>query len=327
MHQQKGPFDREAMDLVDVADPPPADVADPPPAEDSPLVLADPPPAEGTPPAAEVSTAGEDGPPIILPMDPRIRQRRVEVRRSEGRRRLRILFGVLGVFTLGGAALAVAHSPLLDVRHVRVSGAAHTDPDTVVHAAGLDRRHHMIDISGVAIARRVRRLPWVRSVHVQVSWPSTVRLVITERSPAIVVAAGPGKVPTRWALADGSGRVVEVIDGPAPSMVRLVGIPAPGPPGSKLDAAADGPLTVLAALPTDLAARVATVELVPAAVVGTTPEIDLDLTTGGTVRLGPLDALADKIVALRTVLARVDLHAMATIDVRVPTAPVLTRKA
>jgi cell division protein FtsQ len=266
-------------------------------------------------------------PPIVLPMDPRIRQRRVAVRRSAGRRRLRILLGGLGVFTLAGAALAVAHSPLLDVRHVRVSGAAHTDPDTIVHAAGLDRRHHMIDISAAAIAGRVRRLPWVGSVHVQVSWPSTVRLVVTERTPVVAEAATPAKAPNRWALADASGRVVDVIDGPAPNLVRLVGVPVPGRPGSQLDGAAAGPLTVLAALPSDLAGRVTTVGLASDSAAGANPEIDLDLSTGGRVRIGSLAALADKIVALRTVLARVDLHAVATIDVRVPTAPVLTRNA
>ena len=67
-------------------------------------------------------------------MDPRIRRRRVAVRRR-GPRRLRILLGVLGVFHPGGVALAVAHLPLLDVRHVRVSGASYTDPETIVHAA------------------------------------------------------------------------------------------------------------------------------------------------------------------------------------------------
>jgi cell division protein FtsQ len=173
----------------------------------------------------------------------------------------------------------------------------------------------------------VKRLPWVRSVHVQVSWPSTVRLVVSERTPVVAVAASPAKVPNRWALVDGSGRVVDVIAGPAPSLVQLVGVPAPGPPGSQLADVAAGPLTVLATLPPELSGRVTAVGLVPGSAAGSTPEIDLDLRTGGTVRIGPLDALADKIVALRTVLARVDLHAVATIDVRVPTAPVLTRNA
>ena len=38
-------------------------------------------------------------------MDPRIHRRRVEVRREEGRRRLRVLVGITGVVAVGGAIL------------------------------------------------------------------------------------------------------------------------------------------------------------------------------------------------------------------------------
>lgn len=316
----------EAPAVDGESDQAPATDGEPDKAPEAPAVESGP----GEAPAVDGGTS-DTAEPAAVPMapaiDPRIWQRRVEVQRRQGRRRLHILLAVLGVFMLGGIALAAAHSPLLDVRHVRVIGAAHTDPEAIVHAAGLDRHHHLIDIRGAAVAAQVERLPWVRSVRVQVSWPSTVRLLVTERSPIAAMAATPGATPHRWALVDGSGRVVDVVDGLAPPLIRLVGVPAPGPAGSQLDAAAAGPLMILAALPPDLAARVSTVQLVSGTSAGSLPEIDLALTAGGIVRLGPPDSLADKMVAIRTVLARVDLHAVATIDVRVPSAPVLTRNA
>jgi hypothetical protein len=46
---------------------------------------------------------------------------------------------------------------------------------------------------------------------------------------------------------------------------------------------------------------------------------------GSSVELGPHDELDAKLLAVRTVLTQVDLACPATIDVRVPSVPVLTR--
>ncbi|MBV8559692.1 MAG: hypothetical protein JO050_02895, partial [Acidimicrobiia bacterium] len=52
-------------------------------------------------------------------IDPRFRQRRIEVRRLEGRRRLRVLLVLAGFFFAALLAWAVTRSPFLDVDHVR----------------------------------------------------------------------------------------------------------------------------------------------------------------------------------------------------------------
>ena len=77
-----------------------------------------------TPPTAPPRPPGTK--PRVI--DARFRQRLIEVRRLEGRRRLRVLI-ILGVF-VGAALLAwgVTRSPFLDVDHVEVSGTVHTTP-------------------------------------------------------------------------------------------------------------------------------------------------------------------------------------------------------
>jgi hypothetical protein len=55
------------------------------------------------------------------------------------------------------------------------------------------------------------------------------------------------------------------------------------------------------------------------------PDLDVTLGYGGVVRFGSTDDLDDKVVAVETVLTRVDLACMALLDVRAPGAPALTR--
>src|SRR4051812_42909210 len=81
-----------------------------------------------------------------LPIDPRIKERRIAVTRDEGRKRLRILGAVMAAASLAGAAVAATHSALLDVDHVRVTGTANTTQADVLRASGLEGHRFMIDV-------------------------------------------------------------------------------------------------------------------------------------------------------------------------------------
>jgi len=246
-------------------------------------------------------------------MDPRIRQRWVAVKREEGRRRLQVLLSVLSVAALGAVAAGVAHSPFLSVSQVQVVGARATDPSDVVHAAGLERRPLMIHVDGGLVDRRVGTLPWIASVRTERHLPSSVRLVVTERAPVAQVPSG-----SQWALVDHVGRILS-IGGHDPSLVAISGVPAPGPPGTRLSARADDALLVATRLPPALRGAVGEVDVADG------PEVELRLRSGGAVRLGPVTDLPAKLVAAATVLAKADAHRLKVLDVRVPEAPVLTR--
>ncbi|HEX2193245.1 MAG TPA: FtsQ-type POTRA domain-containing protein [Acidimicrobiales bacterium] len=248
-------------------------------------------------------------------IDPRLRQRWVETRRQEGRRRLRVVLGVVGLGVLGGASWGATRSPLLDVDRVVVEGATRSGDRLVRSTAGIDRGQALLDVDPGAAARRIGTLPWVLRADVRRDWPGTVRVRVTERVPAAVTRANGGG----WALLDRSARVLAVVPEAPPGLAVVDGIPEAGAPGTRLGAPAAEALAVVTALPPALAPRVAAVA------VGE-EDLSLRLAPHGEVRLGRPEAVEEKLRAAMTVLGVVDGRTVATIDVRIPTAPVLTRR-
>ncbi|HEX2849691.1 MAG TPA: FtsQ-type POTRA domain-containing protein [Acidimicrobiales bacterium] len=246
-------------------------------------------------------------------MDPRIRERRIAVRRDEGRRRLRILVMALSVVAVLGGGYGVTRSPLFDVDKVVVEGATRTPVAEVARAAGLDHHPQMADVDAAAAGRGIEHLPWVATAHVTRRWPGTVVVRLLERSPAATLAAAGGG----WATVDGSGRVVEIGATSPPGLVPLAGVTAP-PVGDTVDDRTRGALSVLEALPAALDARLKGID------VGPDGAIVVHLDAAPPVIFGAPAQVREKLVALSTLLARVDLKGATAIDVRVPTAPVLT---
>jgi len=259
-----------------------------------------------------VTTTEANRPAHVAPrIDPRIRRRRVEVKRDEGRRRLRVLLTGLGFFLAVAAAVGLVHSPLLTVSSVSVLGARATDPTAIVQIARLDTHPLMVDVHAASINRQVAALPWVKTAKTERHWPQSVRITVTERVAVAQLEAGSGQ----WALTDEAGRVLDV--GPRqPDLPVLAGVANPGPPGAVLHAAEA--LTVARVLPPDLRSRVKEVAVVA-------DGIDLALTPRGTAHLGGIDRLGEKLTAVATVLVRIDPKNLAVLDVRVPEAPVVTR--
>jgi cell division protein FtsQ len=249
--------------------------------------------------------------PSRPPIDPRIKERRIAVQRHEGRRRLRVLIGVLAVIALAGAALAATHSPLLDVDRVRLTGNRHVVAADVLRTTGIARGDLMVDADLDGARSRLEALPWVERATVARKWPSTVTVTIVERLPAAAVPAPDG----RWATVDRTGRVLEVTPAPPAGLALVVDVPpvsGPTAPAALTDA-----LAVAGAVPSRLLGRVP-------AVAPTGDGIELRLAPSGVVRFGRADQVGEKLAALETVLDRVT-GPIGVIDVRVPDAPVLTR--
>ncbi|HEX4978602.1 MAG TPA: FtsQ-type POTRA domain-containing protein [Acidimicrobiales bacterium] len=246
---------------------------------------------------------------------PRIRERRAEVRRDAGRRRLRILLNLAVTAGLVAAGFGVTRSPLLDVDTVDIRGATHTPRVDVLDAAGLDERRAMLDLDVEAIERRVRSLPWVAEAHVRRDYPGTVAITLQERTP-IAAVRGPGE--GSWALVDLAGRVLAEV-GAVPPDLPVVAGPAADAPGSTVPPATRGALAVLESLPEVLAGRIPQVDVADAGAVS------LRLDGRIPVAFGPPVEAERKLVALATLVTRADLRRVSAIDVRVPAAPVLTR--
>ena len=256
-----------------------------------------------------------------VPIDPRIRQRRIEVRRDEGRRRLRIVVAaasVVGAVLVGWLA---TRSPVLDVDRVRVEGAVRTAV-TDIRAAGVVRKGDaLVDVDEGAVARRIEQLPWVEDVDVRREWPGTVVVQVTERRAAASARARGGG----WMLVDDSGRLLARQRLPQEGLPAIEGGTWADTPGGELDRPARDALRVAVAIPADRVAAVPVVAVLP----GGTIELRLAAQgkqPGGVVHLGSVEQLDDKLRAVFTVLDRVDLRGLATLDVRVPSAPVITRQ-
>lgn len=293
-----------------------------------------------TPPSIPVRPA--DRRPSVV-VDPRLRERRIAVRRAEGRKRLHRIMAFFGVSTVVLGTMAVIQSPLLDVDHLAVTGTTRTPPDDILAAAGIARGDTMFTIDLGAATEAVEALPWVLEATITREYPGEIAIEVTERTAvAVIEGKGPDGAP-QAVLVDLTGRVLGPVGAEAAAGMVTVGeettgatglLPievtaTPPAPGERIADDLDGAL--------ELAVSAGEVTKGKAQRIVVEPELTVVLAGGGQAVLGAADdpadpagrrggTLADKLDALRTVVARVDLTCLDTIDLRVPTNPVLTRR-
>jgi cell division protein FtsQ len=248
-------------------------------------------------------------------IDPRIRARRIAVQRGMGRRRLQRLVDVGLLLAVAAGFVVALRTPVLDVNAVEVSGNDHTSRDEIVAAAGIAKGDQLIDLDLHAAGEAVAALPWVREAQLHRGIDGAVTVEVTERTPVAVVGEGEEAL-----LVDTEGRAL----GPAfgdPSAATVVAIDGVGEgldPGEFLGDGADDALAVATRLSgvVDLGMRLSVEDGTLSGVVD----------PGISVAFGDAAQLDAKVRSLRTVLEQVDLTCAATIDLRTPGNPVLTRE-
>jgi cell division protein FtsQ len=248
-------------------------------------------------------------------IDPRMRARRVAVLRGEGRRRLRRLLVVLVLAVVAGLAYLATRSPLLDVDRVNTHGLTHTDAAQVLAASGIERGVAMTDVDAGDAEDAIAALPWVDDVRVERDWPGTIEIHVTEREPTATVLGPAGE----WLLVDDTGRVLDRTDGPAADRPTILAAGPVATAGATQPGIGDA-LAVVRLLTPDLHAWVQAVQP------GSDGTVDLLLHGDVRVELGSTAHLRDKIIDLSTVLTRVDLADLSSIDVSVVHTPVVTRR-
>jgi cell division protein FtsQ len=250
---------------------------------------------------------------MTLAADPRLRARKVAVARQAGHRRLVLLSAGLSLVALVVSALMLLHSSLLSARVLHLRGALHESRAEVLSVTGLDAHPPLVDLSQGAVARALERLPWVRTARVVKDWPTGVTISLTERHPVAYVALKAG----RSALIDQTGRILAVVPGVPSGLVAIVPVGPPGAPGTRLRVGV-GVLEVAARLPGSLRSKVAALSFGAAGV-------QARLVNGPEVIFGTATSLGAKLTALSTVLDKVSLHGIVTLDVADPSQPLLTR--
>jgi cell division protein FtsQ len=241
-------------------------------------------------------------------INPRIRERRIEVQREAGRKRLRVLLVVSSVLSAIGLAFLVVTSPVLDVDHIPVVGAQHVTGAQVRAAAAVHRHDHLLFADTGAIARRVEQIPWVEHASVQRDLPGTLKITVTEYTPAAFVRVATGGV----VLVAANGHVIAHANAAPAHTVEVRGVrqaPGVGQLLSPPDAAG-----LAARLPDALGQQVAAIDVSGSGVA-------LVLASGRQIRLGSADDLDAKAASAQAVMAHLGAQCFTYIDVSTPNRP------
>ena len=106
-----------------------------------------------------------------------------------------------------GLAYLAVHSPLLDVDHIRVTGAQHVSRSPRSSAPRRPhRRSRCCSSTPARSPRAIERLPWVEHASVRRDFPGTVAITVTEYAPTTFVRVSR----TQVALVAATGQVDRV---------------------------------------------------------------------------------------------------------------------
>ena len=213
-----------------------------------------------------------------------------------GVRRRTWLILALAALLVAAAVWAVAFSPLLGVRTVRVRGASTVAAADVRRAAAIPAGTPLVRLSAAAISARVKALAPVADAKVSVSYPSTVVITVVERTAVGYLQSGQGEV-----LVDGNGVHFRSVDSAPPGLPRL-------DPGTGDSHAASVAVATVAAALTAAERKAVTV------VGASGRDVSLTLTDGRTVVWGTAERSPQKAQLLAPLLDQPGQ----TIDVSAP---------
>lgn len=240
-------------------------------------------------------------------IEPRLRERRIAVKRAIGRKRLKWALAVSLVVAIVVAALAVLGSGLFAIDEVAVEGAENTD-EAALAAVVADLEGTPVLLADTdAAERELEKIAWVDAARVTTDFPNRATIEISERVPVVAYQA-PDE---QWRVLDGDGRVLlvveeqpvdyEVVTGPQLLDLELGQWAQPGFGDAAM---------LVGALPPAVAAQTENVIVTPD---GT--DLRLTLADGTEVRFGAAQDLVQKLVRLQAKLNELEGRPVNYIDV------------
>ncbi|RLK62195.1 cell division protein FtsQ/DivIB [Actinokineospora cianjurensis] len=222
-------------------------------------------------------------------------------RRRTARRYLVRRWTVLGsLLAVTGLVVLVFFTPVLGANTVEVTGIKDLTADEVRAAAAIEPGTPLATLDTDEIAARIRQLPRVGSVDVSRSFPATVELAITERTPVAVAVRDDGAH-----LLDAAGVDYGTIKAPPP------GLPVLDASGDNATRAATA---VLAGVPPQLA------KVVVSVTARTPTDIRLTLADRRVVKWGDAKNVTRKAAVLGALLTQEGK----TFDVAAPDFPTIS---
>jgi cell division protein FtsQ len=238
-------------------------------------------------------------------IEPRLRERRIAVRRALGRKRLKWALIALVVVAVVVGGLAVLGSSLFAVDDVEVEGAVYTDDDALAAVVEALRGTPVLRVDTAAAERDLEAIPWVEDARVTTDFPDGVKIEIRERTPVLAFRADD----QRYRVIDRQGRVLDVLDGEPLKYLELTSteIPPALSAGQFAPQGFGAAASLVEALTPEMAELAESVAVAPDG-----SDLRLELDGGTEVRFGAAEDLVVKLVRLQTVL---DDHADEPISV------------
>jgi cell division protein FtsQ len=229
-----------------------------------------------------------------------------ENRRSAGARpssRWKVVFvGLLVAGVLGTAAWILLGSRLLVARKIEVTGEHLVTRDRVLAAARVRIGEPLARLNTGAVRDRVEGIQEVETASVERRWPATVRIVVRERSPVVVV-----QHDNRFLQIDRYG-VTVITSAARPHGLPVLAVSSP----TQTDPAMRAGLAVIGELPPWLSHRVV------ALAARSAEDVTVQLTGGVSVVWGAPERAPEKLRLLHGLLVQSPRRDVATIDVSSP---------
>ena len=143
-------------------------------------------------------------------------------RRQRRRRRGRALpwVFVLIAIVLIGAYVFMTRSPLFNITSVTVEGAYKVTVSEVKEKSGIEPGQNLFSFHTSTVEKSIRELIMIKSVVVERILPGRVRIVVAERTPAVIFATGSG-----YYSVDEDGIVISLTSSPEnPAAVLISGV-------------------------------------------------------------------------------------------------------
>ena len=226
-------------------------------------------------------------------MDPRVRARRIAVRRAKGRKRLIWVAIAAAILVVLVGAVAVLASSLFDVRTIDVQGAVYTDPTQLSAIVDQLQGDAILLVDTRQIERQLENIAWVESARVSTEFPHRVFIDIRERKPIATFAGSDNK----FRVIDRDGRVLDIVDGVPIDYMLITGANPDVERGQFAGRQFASAAQLAIALPPEIRALTESI-----GVDATAGNLTLALHNDLTVQLGPEADLSGKLVRLLSVV-------------------------
>ena len=120
---------------------------------------------------------------MTVTMDPRLEDRRRQVREDSARMSTRRILWLLAALALVAGALWVIQSPLLAVREIVVRGVEATDLGPILEAEQVVEGTALLTLRSGDIEEAILANPWIAEARVDILFPDSVEIEVIERRP------------------------------------------------------------------------------------------------------------------------------------------------